>query len=147
MCTTFDHNALAGLPPVSIPFKRESTCAPPRKALVQAGMIVSIPFKRESTCALELIRRNSALSAVMAIEVSIPFKRESTCALTLFNFSTLLTKLSNGFNSLQTGKHMCTSAERWSNATWTPTVASLPGFNSLQTGKHMCTFKRDQVAF
>ena len=112
---------------------------------------VSIPFKRESTCAQSNVKGHSVYRGR---QVSIPFKRESTCALSCdypgckkkkFQFP------SNGkahvhrkkkeegsdgdnqrFNSLQTGKHMCTLS---------PLSAPSPPtrFNSLQTGKHMCT--------
>ena len=86
---------------VSIPFKRESTCA-----LVVIGLYlllhskVSIPFKRESTCAhYRRIRNPVAVFGFHSLQtgkhmctkyrhkeetwiqtVSIPFKRESTCA-------------------------------------------------------------------
>ena len=43
------------------------------------------------------------------------------------------------FNSLQTGKHMCTSVVN------SPLfIFSASGFNSLQTGKHMCTDKGEK---
>ena len=86
---------------VSIPFKRESTCARgeqytfrrPKpfqfpsngKAHVHAlesylldpyTPRVSIPFKRESTCARGEVEYDPDISG----DVSIPFKRESTCA-------------------------------------------------------------------
>ena len=63
---------------------------------------VSIPFKRESTCAQ--IMKN--LVGMILMVVSIPFKRESTCALCLLGAETF--SVENGFHSLQTGKHMCT---------------------------------------
>ena len=62
--------------PVSIPFKRESTCERENKKSESEDRCVSIPFKRESTC-------EHALKAEREQErerrVSIPFKRESTC--------------------------------------------------------------------
>ena len=84
---------------VSIPCKRESTCA--QKPEEEEGVIsflVSIPCKRESTCAhyqkVMLIGRQSFHSLQtgkhmctvapkpkeVAKTVSIPCKRESTCA-------------------------------------------------------------------
>ena len=87
---------------VSIPFKRESTCAlyrgnnlyvqPCSFNSLQTGkhmctendalgknliIEVSIPFKRESTCARNPVGNNRRWHRE---EVSIPFKRESTCA-------------------------------------------------------------------
>ena len=102
MCTFTRRSSSVLLKRVSIPFKRESTCAPNNDDNVvttttrsfyslQTGkhmctaidgfrrdkaQIVSIPFKRESTCARLAI---SIFASI--IIVSIPFKRESTCAL------------------------------------------------------------------
>ena len=66
-----------------------------------------------------------------AAEVSIPFKRESTCALEGRPIEVNI--WCQGFNSLQTGKHMCTSMEYLNHK------KHEDRFNSLQTGKHMCT--------
>ena len=53
MCTKLDRiNEYGEIITVSIPFKRESTCAPSHSKLVTGDLVtVSIPFKRESTCA------------------------------------------------------------------------------------------------
>ena len=100
---------------------------------------VSIPFKRgKHMC------------------TSIPFKRESTCA----QKPTIVRCKVNGFNSLQTGKHMCTFLKMANSVCSDEVVFQFPSngkahvhfnfifgnthivicsFNSLQTGKHMCT--------
>ena len=86
--------------------------------------------------------------------VSIPFKRESTCALKHIDLEATFVY---GFNSLQTGKHMCTDV--WNGFFPLSKEFQFPSngkahvhtsgisssgtlalcFNSLQTGKHMCT--------
>ena len=63
-------------------------------------VVVSIPFKRESTCA-----QGIGMLFLFGMLVSIPFKRESTCAQ---SSSAMAETLYLSFNSLQTGKHMCT---------------------------------------
>ena len=113
-------------------------------------MVVSIPFKRESTCARQwnfcgrgaqrrfhslqtgkhmctILRSIFSLSFFTC--VSIPFKRESTCALNQFPS---VAPAGSSFHSLQTGKHMCTELQDGDTVEWY-------GFHSLQTGKHMCT--------
>ena len=62
--------------------------------------------------------------------VSIPCKRESTCAHGRRNKRSK--SWTGRFHSLQTGKHMCTMADRFS-------LSFFWSFHSLQTGKHMCT--------
>ena len=101
------------------------------------------------------MHRNRHIGLPLHHRVSIPFKRESIYAQKGKRYKKYFTKVfqfpSNGkahvhpstpnalpsgitrFNSLQTGKHMCTEE-----------TASMPtkaerSFNSLQTGKHMCT--------
>ena len=84
--------------PVSIPFKRESTCELNTGLFQISASHVSIPFKRESTCEHIDLRLDEFHQVV-----SIPFKRESTCELDY------LMNVSDGFscfNSLQTGKHV-----------------------------------------
>ena len=70
---------------------------------------VSIPFKRESTCARKL-RRTPCFAAC----VSIPFKRESTCARRQMKRPPSQVSC---FNSLQTGKHMCTKQKNLTTLT------------------------------
>ena len=67
-----------------------------------------------------------------SVWVSIPFKRESIYARRSYqrNSRHLYTLC---FNSLQTGKHICTDSYR-------DLMEALDEcFNSLQTGKHICT--------
>ena len=65
--------------------------------------IVSIPCKRESTCARNFLHNHN----IFHRHVSIPCKRESTCA-RIMDLAVVNTP-PVGFHSLQTGKHMCTT--------------------------------------
>ena len=88
---------------VSIPFKRESACKGYRCfGFKENSARVSIPFKRESACKVE----RQELPRLKG-KVSIPFKRESACK----ELNQVFEKEKpTGFNSLQTGKCMQSSA-------------------------------------
>ena len=87
---------------VSIPFKRESIYAHLLIPRYFRQSEVSIPFKRESIYA----RTAHEIVSLSRGGVSIPFKRESIYALKMLNLKGIRTLF--GFNSLQTGKHICT---------------------------------------
>ena len=78
---------------------------------------LSIPFKRESTCARRKDFKFQFPSNGKAHVHSIIDRNISAAA---------------SFNSLQTGKHMCTFRSSHIRS-------GTHRFNSLQTGKHMCT--------
>ena len=144
---------------VSIPFKRESIYKAPskRSGYPVSEHRVSIPFKRESIYkgkrahprvlarrkfqfpsngkAYTKREKKEKLQTEEARLVSIPFKRESIYK-AIIAFPHNYINLKNGFNSLQTGKHIQRSLsivlERWGRVS---------RFNSLQTGKHIQSIK------
>ena len=115
---------------VSIPFKRESTCA--RTWLRERILRFKFPFPSNGKAH---VHSEDRIPMGTTSFVSIPFKRESTCAHTCRRKK--IPGSEKSFHSLQTGKHMCTEIFK-------AMQASELGFHSLQTGKHMCTEQQQQ---
>ena len=152
-----------GVSGVSIPFKRESTCAQTPTMLTQSrGVhIVSIPFKRESTCAqipsnfffndffirFHSLQTGKHMCTVVCNGtggtpslVSIPFKRESTCA----RKGCLIPMCQLKSVSIPF-KRESTCAQIKQPLIWL--IPLLSSFHSLQTGKHMGTHTHGTADF